>query len=51
MTYSDLCVAVISYAGICLVYAQCFKSRVFWEGEPAIAAAQEDHWGVTTLLV
>lgn len=51
MTYSVLCIAVISYAEICLVYAQCFKHRVFWEGEPALAAAQEDHRGVTTLLV
>lgn len=36
-----------------MAYTQCFNPTVFWEREPIIATAEEDHcacgWGVTTL--
>lgn len=53
MTYSVWWITVISDAEICLAYTQCFNPTVFWEREPIIATAEEDHcacgWGVTTL--
>lgn len=53
MTYSVWWITVISDAENCLAYTQRFNPTVFWEREPVIATAKEDHcacgWRVTSL--